>query len=505
MKILVNNNIIDKVLKPLKLQYQELGQYKLDGYKFSIDEYNRYYLEESTASNESAISVELSNDDIYKLDVFESALDFKKQSIIDKDIYAYFKVQKNSTSDILTIDDINKNFDANKGMNHCDLNLLIPCKTQKKCSFKDFNLYRHELSEMRAEGFKSIINSEFGSDYLKKINRYSFGEIVVLVEDDGVEYKARGFLEIAYHDDTRLCVLEIYIPNVSFGANKILGYYTSNNLKFRYNDKDCDLDTLFTDLHLRSFGRKRSMVFCDNKVSKQEIINTLANEEEPMGIIGGAFAENVDNGNIALYDTAKVYISIATMIEVCKNFEENYYNRYAYEVLETFFIELILLQDAAMDKIYKDLLNAQDKELKSKKNSSDIIDKISFDMSKAKRFADFESINFPTVRESAYKIAKKFGIEEVYRKYEENKSILQDMISANKREIEKHENEIKNNFLFLLSAISMYSSISGVIDEFVNNKMISYALSLIVVTLAYILYRYILKKYEDNIDNVQED
>lgn len=504
MKLLVNNKIIDSVLKPLKLQINELGQYKLNGYKFLFDEYNRFYLEESAGNFEEVISIDLTDDDIYKLDCFESALDFKKQITVGEDIYAYFKVRKNSLSETLSIDEINKNFDSSKGMNHCDLNLLIPCKMLKGLSCKDFLLFDHELSEMRGNSFKSIIDDEFGSDYLKKIDRYALGEINVFFDDDDIRYTVRGFLEVAYHQDTRLCVLEIYMPNISFGANKLLKFYSSNQLSFRYHNEDLNLNTLLHNLRLRPFGRKRSMVFCDNKVSKQEIINTLANEEEPMGTIGGAFAENVDNGNIALYDTAKVYVSIATMIEVCKSFEENYYNRYAYEVLETFFVELILLQDAAMDKIYKDLLNAQDREIKSKKNSSDIIDKISFDMSKAKRFADFESINYPTVRESAHKIAKKFGIEEVYKKYEENKSILQDMITSNKREIEKHENAIKNNFLFLLSAITMYSSISGIINEFLNNKMMSYALSLIFVTLAYLLYRYIIKKYEDNIDNTQE-
>ena len=285
------------------------------------------------------------------------------------------------------------------------------------------------------------------------------------------------------------------------GANKILDKYLADRLFYNYNGKKINsIDELLTELNLRAYGRRRSMVFCESNVTKREIINTLANEEKPMGKIGGKFETEISNDNIAVYDTAEVYVSIATMLEVCKTFEENYLKRMEYEVLETFFVELILFEDAAMDKIYKDLLEAQNVEINKKTNSNKVIDKISFDMAKAKRFADFESINFPTVIESAYRIAKRFGIDHVYNKYEENKSILQEMIEVNKRKIAENEDDIKNNFLFLLSAISLYEKISGVFDSFVNNIKISYILSLCVVTLAYILYRYLLKKHREKVN-----
>lgn len=493
MHLIVNNKIIDDIIKPLNIQFEHVKEIKLNGYKICFDEKNRFYLETSRDESVDAKIISVTNNGVYKLDAFESAIDFKKLEVLEKDTYSYFKVSKNSSSDILSLEDINSNFASNMGMNHCDLNLLIPCKTKKGITDKDFITYNHELSLLRANGFAKIIKEEFGNEYFKKIVRYLLGEVNVIIKDEG--FNARGFLEIAYHQDVKICVLEIYIPNVTFGANKILSNYLSDKLIFKHkNVESNDINDLLERLELRPFGRRRSMVFCDNNVTKREIINTLANEEIPMGKIGGTFLENVNNENIAIYDTAEVYVSRSTMIEVEKDFVENYYVRYEYEVLETFFVELILMQDAAMDKIYKNLLSAQDSEITTKGNNSGVIDEISFDMSKATRFADFESINFPTVRESAYKIAKKFGIDSVYEKYEENKSILQDMIAVNRREIERQENEIKNNFLFLISAISLFGMISGIVDNFINNVKISYILSLVAISLAYILYRYLLKK-----------
>ena len=548
MKYAVNQQIIDKIIKPLNLKYNILEDFELKNYKILFDEYGRYYFVNDNNENSRLKIIELSNADVYKLDCFESAIDFKKIEIEDNNgIYAYFKLDKNSFSYPLTIEDINLNFVANKGMNHCDLNLLIPCKTKKGITDKDFITYNHELSLLRANGFAKIIKEEFGNEYFKKIVRYLLGEVNVIITDKDFilykneisylrdksfhsiietefnndylkrikrfslgeivlyatsdDYKLRGFLELAYHDDTRLSVLEIYIPNVSMGANKILDKYLADKLYYKYNDKIINsLNDLLSELCLRAYGRRRSMVFCESGVDKREIINTLANEECPMGKIGGKFEIDILNDNIAIYDTAEVYVSIVTMIEVLKTFEENYRNRLEYEVLETFFVELILFEDAAMDKIYKNLLDAQNVEINKKPNSNKIIDKISFDMAKAKRFADFESINFPTVRESAYRIAKKFGIDHVYEKYNENKNILQEMIEVNKRKVAENEDDIKNNFLFLLSAISLYEKISGVFNSFVNNIKISYALSLCVVTIAYILYRYLLKKHREKIN-----
>lgn len=498
MQIIVNNQIIDTIIKPLNLEHSIVRNMELIDLTFTYDDYGRYYVEKRDGNKEKATVIDLTNDSIYKLDVFESSLDFKKQSI-ENETFAYYKLNKNSQSEPLSIEEINNNFAANKGMNHCDLNLLIPCKTKKSKNQGDFTIFENEISSIRAEKFSEIIKDEFESDYLKQIRRFTLGELCVYANDE--KYRVRGYLEIAYHDETRLCVLEIYMPNISLGANKILDKYLANKLFFKYNNTTYEsIESLLECLQLRSFGKRRSMVFCDSNVTTEEIVNTLANEEAPMAKIGGAFLDHVLNGNIAVYDTAKVYISNATMIEVMNDFNENYLQRLEYEVLETFFVELILLEDAAMDKIYKDLIEAQNSELKTNKKSSNVIDKISFDMSKAKRFADFESIRFPTVRESAYKIAKCFGIELVFNKYEENKSILQEMIEVNKRKIEDNENEIKNNFLFLISAISMYGMISGVFNDFVGDIKVSYILSLIVVTLAYIIYRYLLKKHKGSLN-----
>ena len=196
-----------------------------------------------------------------------------------------------------------------------------------------------------------------------------------------------------------------------------------------------------------------------------------------------------------------MYVSQETMFEKCKSYSVFGDDRISYHAIEIFFVELIMFQDASIDKIYIDLKRESEiqKEFKSIKESAERYEKISFDMSQAISFADYEQFNFPTVRESAKNVAKCFGIDHVFEKYEMNKDLLNSMILTNKRKIQQDQDNIKNKFLLLLSAltvIGMLGEIIYVIFENPKEGILSYIIALLLVLLVFVLYELCLKEYK---------
>ncbi len=290
-------------------------------------------------------------------------------------------------------------------------------------------------------------------------------------------------------------MLEIFIYNVCIGGNKILNYYCGDLLQFELDGETFNTAGLLKKCGINKYGQKRSMIFAYGEVSDEEIINALANEEFPMGKIGGEFEKKLKYENIAQYDTARVYVSLVSMIEACKTITTCVEERISYHAIEIFFVELLLFQDAAIDKVYIDLRsdNALDSEEKISK-MAEKYEQISFDMAQASAFANYEQFNFPTVRISARNVVKNFGIEYVFEKYEANKELLASMIQSNKRKIEAQQEKIKNYFLFLLSAIATIGTIGQMIHSIMQDLtggVQSYSAAFAAVFLVYCIYRFL--------------
>ena len=252
------------------------------------------------------------------------------------------------------------------------------------------------------------------------------------------------------------------------------------------------------------------MIFAYGDISEQSIINALANEEYPMGNIGGTFKEKIKGENIALYDTAQVYVSQASMIECCGNLKNIFQlfpsNRIRYQVIEIFFVELILFQDAAIDKVYTDLIHEQEGQYKLNYSDYNIekFEQISFDMSRAIKFGDYKQFNFPTTRESARRVAENFGIEYIFEKYERNKELLHSMLSANKRRIENKENKLQSRFLLIISALATVQALGDIIYAIATDNKgagIAYAAAVLIAIIGYILYSIIMFLYKKFLKN----
>jgi len=160
------------------------------------------------------------------------------------------------------------------------------------------------------------------------------------------------------------------------------------------------------------------------------------------------------------------------MVEITKEKPCNIEERIASQAIEIFFVEMLLLQDAAVSKmnfrVKKEVIRARKNPFR--KNSKSIIDELVYEMSYAINFADYKQFHFPTVRVSAEKVAKAFGIDYILNKYEQNKVLLERMISGHDAAIKEKENSIKNRLLVIITLFSAIKTINEAINMFTRNE-----------------------------------
>ncbi len=510
MKLLVNKKIVSDVLNKLGIDYIVAGETSLQGYEFRIKDNGNFYIEPGSASSDGGIIVELDEKNMWKLDNFQNVFKLSRRQFPDNDgeWYAYFEREGAECFSDTPMADMHRYLGCERQLNMCDIFMLIPGKIRKKDSKRGEDNWdklipcRDEIGENFIKCMSDCIRGEYDNNFNDSLERKCLGEVRIEIASDfsdGQSYTQTASLEIVKHE-TGICIVELLVPNCYIGGNKLLNYYCGDVINYIYRGERLTLDELMSKRNIRPFGKKRSMVFTHKSTPDREIINALANEENPMAEINGILSEKLKSENIAQYGTAEVYVSTVSMVERCNDIKSTIEERMPYAVLEIFFVELLLFQDAAIDKIYKDLQREQSMQEKKQRSAEKAIEKyeqISFDMSQALKFSDYEHFNFPTTRVSAKKVAENFGIEYVHAKYETNKEILSSMIEANKRNKSEKENKIKNTFLFFLSALAALSTAGEVINGIMStdNTAMGYIIAAITITVFYLAYIAVLSVY----------
>ncbi len=516
MQLLVDDKIINTILNTIGIKFAETERVLINNYCFEFTQNGNFYLAENTHGTPfELVIVEIDDENTWTLDEFQSCFAFAKKHLEidsgnitlkncapgeDCSTFTYTErtagcIGKDSVS--LTVPRAAKNKEEISQLTMCDVYLLCPGKLKSEdiaMSHESTTFCSDELFDTFKANIDYCVESEYNSNFSKKLRRKNFGTVKIIIEQDyqNDEHTQDAMVGIMWHE-TGYCVIEFFVYNCNCGGNKLLNYYCGEMLKYEYSGKIYSLEELCAHFGVERFGQKRSMVFAYGEVTDREIINALANEEEPMGEIGGDFEWKVKNQNVAQYDTARVYVSLVTMIEVCKSITSFVETRISYHAIEIFFVELLLLQDAAIDKVHEDLRTEHTNDTEKKISLlAERYEQISFDMAQAVEFANYEQFNYPTVRVSAKNVAKCFGIEYVFEKYEANKELLSSMIQANKRRIEEHQEKVKNYFLFLLSAIATVGTIGQMIHSIIQDAVggvQSYSAALALVFFAYCIYR----------------
>lgn len=521
--ILIANEKTIEVLKKLQVTYTFLRQETIENYIFSEGKDGISYLESCPGAKTEVSYVELAKQDMWKTDKTWNCFRYRREELHfhEEPAMAYRKRENGiEKAQDEKVEDMAVLLSKTRQLDTSDLYLLIPGKLkQDKTLGKDYwdklDHVPNEVFDIFSENIEYCIKSEYYSNFADTLERKCLGEVILEIEEDRVEkrsFRQSALVEIVRHE-TGLCILEIIVYNCSVGGNKLLNYHCASELIYEYEGRRYTLQELMDLWHIRPYGKMRSMVFAYGDVSDEAVINALVNEEYPMGRVGGDYARIVREDNIAQYDTAEVFVSSVTMLERCKSLDNaselilDY--RIAYHTIEIFFVELLLFQDASIDKIYLDVKKEQGMQEKETdmEEALERYEQIGFDMGKAMGFSDYEQFVFPTTRISARKVALRFGIEQMYEKYETNRQLLETMIQSNKRQMEFKQDKIKNSFLLLISGVSLLGTLGESlynICESMESGIAGYGLAVIIIGAGFFLYQLAMYLFKNKIKKVKK-
>jgi len=357
-----------------------------------------------------------------------------------------------------------------------DLHLLVPCRLSEDKDFPDSSETNSEIEHFMKE-LDACNNSEFTNRYVRNLDRRSLGRHQVHVIDISGQHRSYPcFAIVSIHSDTRLAVVDIVIPEIKAGADRIVDFFRSKQLTIGDSSDNRLIDQwLLENYGLHTIGDHRSLVFSGTKLSNVEKVNILAAESEPMGLIMSEDFHEMSTKNIAQYDTAETYVSEVTLLEINKDFKPELCDRLSVQAIEVFFIILLLLQDAAICNVEMMIENAISDERDYNANSNTELHTLVVEMSKATRFFDPRNFHYPTVRLSSTKIAEKFGLPKQKKMMLENKSLLEQLIELNTMYVQSKENDIINVILIILAVIQVVPLLFGGLEMIFSISVVSLA------------------------------
>lgn len=514
MLLLIDDKEYFSLLNRLNISYDNMTSVTLSNVSVCKENHNLFYFTITFCGQKQSFNIiEIDYYNIWKLDtIFGANNIFRVNVIINNseatvnfdecnDASPVFFYTKNNTS--LVEADTEAIIDALSSyhqLQYCDAYLMIPGY---------LNVMQDSIENSFSEDYfckiiKKRLEDETEESFIQDIFRFNLGSIDLIIESDVIEKKRfsqRARLYLVWHKPTGFCILEFMVLNCCIGGNKLNNYFGGNGFSFRLNGYQYNYIELLELFEIKLFGNKRSLMFAYGDVEKKEIINALANEEYAMGEIKGKFAE-LAYDDIAIYDTAEVYVSQTTMFELCKQQPNTIYDRVSYQSIELFFVELLLFQDASVDKTYKDLRQLQKDEAKNKNYEKTIekLDELNEELTTALIFSDYDYFLFPTTRMSSKRISEAFGLFDIYEKYKQNIDILKGLVESNKRKSDKKQDRIKNKFLFLLTFLSALGTFGEII--YVAEKRITplnaYVLASFIILLTYSIYKILMTVGEKN-------
>lgn len=340
----------------------------------------------------------------------------------------------------------------------CDIHLLIPCSASPD-TFDCPNSRGHDVRYFMGQ-LKTTNELEFTSDFVKSLDREYIGDYYLTY--DGRNYQPCAII-CAKHSFTNLGVIDVIVSDVQVDALRILEEFRYKSLKIRDREVEKPISEWMQERKFVQYGEHRNLVFSYEKLSQNDIINVLATEYHPMGdIIGRTFIENAQE-NIAQYNTAEAYVSEVVLLEISTKDIPELTVRLQYQAIEVFFVELILLQDAAIGrvsaKVNRQIAQERDTQMASIASLSALVT----EMSKSLLFFEPSNFVFPTVRRSAERISKRFGIDKAIDRYKQNKETLEQMINLAKIQRENKENTIINFILIMLTIVQVLPILANAI------------------------------------------
>ena len=392
-----------------------------------------------------------------------------------------------------------------KMMTDCDIVLMIPGRRDRADGqrLKDLPVKHSEVTKDLIDAIVKNVSIEMSEAAQKAVTRYNLGTAELRFDPDpdmprlDTVFKDGVSCMLAHHDSTRLCVLEIYIPNSDDGVQMLECYGNDRVWIKPEGQEDFILVQKFLeDLEITVTGLKRSAVFAYGSPSEQECVHCLANELTPHdGDVEGVLLDKVRNQNRSQYSGSRTYASTTTLLEVSTEAEKpSDADRIDYQASEIYFVEQILLRDASATNIASRLADLSKRFRTMKADAiKDELTRIDAALGQSSVLYDVSLFKWATIHEEMRMISADLGVSVILERNRNNKAIIESLQKSVEAKEKERSDRLKNGFLLAITGMTLIETVYTALTN-IGSRNIYYYVSLLAVLIAYLVYIIIKKK-----------
>ena len=392
-----------------------------------------------------------------------------------------------------------------KMMTDCDIVLMIPGRRDRADGqrLKDLPVKHSEVTKDLIDAIVKNVSIEMSEAAQKAVTRYNLGTAELRFDPDpdmprlDTVFKDGVSCMLAHHDSTRLCVLEIYIPNSDDGVQMLECYGNDRVWIKPEGQEDFILVQKFLeDLEITVTGLKRSAVFAYGSPSEQECVHCLANELTPHdGDVEGVLLDKVRNQNRSQYSGSRTYASTTTLLEVSTEKEKpSDADRIDYQASEIYFVEQILLRDASATNIASRLADLSKRFRTMKADAiKEELTRIDAALGQSSVLYDVSLFKWATIHEEMRMISADLGVSVILERNRNNKAIIESLQKSVEAKEKERSDRLKNGFLLAITGMTLIETVYTALTN-IGSRNIYYYVSLLAVLIAYLVYIIIKKK-----------
>ena len=386
-----------------------------------------------------------------------------------------------------------------KMMTDCDIVLMIPGRRDRADGqrLKDLPVKHSEVTKDLIDAIVKNVSIEMSEAAQKAVTRYNLGTAELRFDPDpdmprlDTVFKDGVSCMLAHHDSTRLCVLEIYIPNSDDGVQMLECYGNDRVWIKPEGQEDFILVQKFLeDLEITVTGLKRSAVFAYGSPSEQECVHCLANELTPHdGDVEGVLLDKVRNQNRSQYSGSRTYASTTTLLEVSTEKEKpSDADRIDYQASEIYFVEQILLRDASATNIASRLADLSKRFRTMKADAiKEELTRIDAALGQSSVLYDVSLFKWATIHEEMRMISADLGVSVILERNRNNKAIIESLQKSVEAKEKERSDRLKNGFLLAITGMTLIETVYTALTN-IGSRNIYYYVSLLAVLIAYLVY-----------------
>ncbi|MBH1941277.1 gamma-glutamylcyclotransferase [Mobilitalea sibirica] len=490
----------------------EMVNATLDNYKIYSDLDGYYYIENSKGNSINGKIIEVTDKELEIIEAWEEVPMYIRKECkvtieggIHKIVDAYFKrstfgkievdnqsTTRNNRDDIIKEIELMKERIRGREYPRSDLMIVYPALIVDKKKYIEFvdKKIQKETEEYFTKFMKDTVNTEYNNEFNDSIERVYYGHKFV-VSDNNNQYSE---IYISCIKDLNIVSILINIPNILIDTVELIEKVNDQAIFFQEGKGNIDIKNLLYEIGLEICGVANFISFLPELPKKKKMSDFLAGEMTPDSY-EVIHPDYYNPENIGIYNSSEIYASFHSLLIRQNNFSDNYLIRAKRQTLTYFIIELLVLQEALINRTNGII----DKIIYHKEKYDcdfqvEQLEKLIYETSKGLFLWNVRKFKFTTGKILADNISKRFGIDELLAEQEKNKDRIEQLLSIRVARINEHENKSINLLLILLTFLQVapviYTSIMSIYDgKFYLEQLYASVASLMICIILLVIFR----------------